>query len=315
MKYNQNYNSKLNAYFHKQLGMFDYKHGWLKGTCPECGKVNKFGVNLSKGSSNCFVCGYNKRPFDILMDVEGIDTYSKALSFLESGKFEGYQFKEEKVELRERKDFYLPDNFKLLNQGSSQLAQAARSYIKGRGFDIAVMSRKGWGYCGEGTHFGYAILPFYSRGRLIYYHARNFLSTGPKYNNPNIDITGVGKAVIWYNPDALELYDMVYITEGVFNAETMGDNAIASGGKFVSRYQLNQLIKSTVKRFVILLDPDAIDKAIELALALVDFKKVKVVVLPENSDTNSLGKNKTMQYIYNTRYQDRRALLKLKNSL
>lgn len=314
-KFNQDYRGRLKAYFHKQLGMRDYRHGWLKGQCPACNKEDKYGVNISRNTSNCFKCGYHKRPLEVVMELEGIETYRETLVFLETGKFDGYEFKEEKVELRSHKHFYLPDNFKLLSQGNSQLSDSARSYIKNRGFDINEMSRKGWGYCGEGTHMGYIIIPFYNNSSLTYYHARNFLSYGPKYNNPNVDVTGIGKAVIWYNHDALSMYDMVYITEGVFNAETMGDNAIASGGKYVSKYQVNQLIKSPVKRFIILLDPDAIDRAIELALALVDFKMVKVVVLPENEDTNSLGRKKTMQLIYNTRYQDRKALMKLKHNL
>ncbi len=308
---NHSFKPRLKAYFIYRLGMFEYHRGWLKGTCPSCHKELKFGVNLSMNRTNCFVCGYNDRPLDIVMNVENLN-YSQALNFLSSSKFEGIEFKEEKVELNSRKDFYLPENFHLLNQGDSQLAISARNYITSRGFDVNKMSNKGWGYCGEGSHFGYLIIPFYEQGKLVYFNARNYLSNGPKYNNPTVDITGVGKSFIWYNKDALQVYTHIYITEGAINAETMGDNSVASGGKFVSRYQINELIKSPVERFTILLDPDAIDKAIDLALKLVDYKRVKVVILPDEEDPNSLGRRKTMNFVYKTRFQNRKEIIKLK---
>ena len=314
-KYTSVFKGRLKAYFITRLGMYNYKHGWLKGTCPACNREMKYGVNISRNRTNCFVCGYNKPPLDVAMEIEGIESYHQIVNFLESGKFEGFEFTEEKLELREHKTFYLPDGFKLLNQGESQVAESARAYMKARGFDINTMSYRGWGYCATGSYFGYIIMPFYSNGKLIYYNARNFLSTGPRYNNPTVDITGVGKSVIWYNGDAFRLYKQVYLTEGVFNAETLGERAVSSGGKFVSRYQINGIIKSPVERIVIVLDPDAKDKAIDLALKLVDFKKVKVVFLPDFQDPNSLGRKSTMRFIYNTRYQDRKTLIRMKGEL
>jgi len=314
-RYNNQFKGRLKAYLIKRLGMFDYKHGWMKGNCPSCEKEFKFGVNISLNRTNCFVCGYSPSPLDMVMDLEGLHTYAETLDFLDHGDFEGYEFKEVKVELKERIDVYLPDGFRLLSLGKSQLARSARNYISKRGFDIKKMSRKGWGYSNSEKYFGYIIIPFYSHNKLIYFNARNYMSTGPRYNNPDTDVTGVGKSMIWYNKDAFYMYKQVYILEGAFNAETLGDKATASGGKFVSRYQINDIIKSPVERIVIVLDPDAIDKAVDLALKLVDYKRVKVVILPDGEDANSLGKKETMKHIYKVRYQNRQDLIKLKNDL
>jgi DNA primase len=95
----------------------------------------------------------------------------------------------------------------------------------------------------------------------------------------------------------------------------MGERAIATMGKSVSRYQVNLLIKSSVRRFILLLDPDAKDKAIDLALKLVNFKSVKVVYLPEGKDANDLGRKEVMKLVWNTRYQNYQDLIKLKNEL
>lgn len=313
-RYTNQFKGRLKAYLTKRLGLFDYKHGWMKGTCPSCGKEFKFGANLSLNRTNCFVCGYNPSPIDMVIELEGLSTYNEALDYLSKSEFEGFAFKEERVELKERIDVYLPDGFKLLSRGESQLARSARNYIKGRGFDITKMSRKGWGYSNKDAYFGYIIIPFYANNKLTYFNARNYMSTGPRYNNPNTDVTGVGKSMIWYNKDAFYMYKQAYILEGVFNAETIGDKAAASGGKFVSRYQVNDIIKSPVERLIIILDPDAIDKAVDLALKLVDYKRVKVVILPEGEDANSLGKKRTMRLVYGVRYQNRNDLLTLKNN-
>ena len=92
----------------------------------------------------------------------------------------------------------------------------------------------------------------------------------------------------------------------------MGERGIASGGKAISRYQINEIIKSPVERIIILFDPDAKDRAIDLALKLVNFKKVKVIFLPEGTDCNDLGRKRTLSYVYKVHYQSYQELFKLK---
>lgn len=93
----------------------------------------------------------------------------------------------------------------------------------------------------------------------------------------------------------------------------MGDRAIATMGKAISAYQVNQLIKSPVNRFILLLDFDARDYAINLALKLVAYKKVKVVLFKDNRDVNDLGKKAVLKMVYKIRYQSYQDLIKLRN--
>jgi 5S rRNA maturation endonuclease (ribonuclease M5) len=249
------------------------------------------------------------------MDVEGLDTYNDLLKLLNNGDFTELTFTEERVELAERKPVYLPDGFRLLTQGSSQLSRSIRRYVESRGFRCEELAKHGVGYCAGKEMFGYLIIPFYYEGELRYYNARAVLSKGPRYNNPTKDITGLGKEFIIFNHDALNLYNSLYICEGAINALTIGERAIATMGKAISAYQVNELIKSPVERFILLLDPDAKHYAINLALKLAHYKKVKVVFLPEGKDVNDLGKSKTLKYVYNTHYQSYQELIQLKNSL
>lgn len=315
MKITNQFKSKLKTYFIKRLGAFEYRHGWMRiPTCPYCGREHKLGVNLSMYRTNCFRCNAHPSPAQLIMDIEGFTEYHELINFLNNGQFDELQFKEEKIELAESKPVYLPDGFKLINQGTSQVARSIRSYMSSRGFTIEELSKHGIGYVAtEGPFFGYLIIPYYYNGTLRYYNARNVIGQGPRYNNPNKDITGLGKEFIIFNQDALDMYSSIFICEGAINALTMGDRAIATMGKAISAYQVNQLIKSPVNRFILLLDFDARDYAINLALKLVAYKKVKVVLFKDNRDVNDLGKKAVLKMVYKTRYQSYQDLIKLRN--
>lgn len=310
------FKSKLLTYFTKRLGIFKYRHGWYRvPVCPYCGRKNKLGINFSMNRCNCFRCNAHPTPIQLAMDIEHFTEYSELIKLLNNGEFTELTFKDDKVEIQGRKELFLPEGFRNISKGKSQLARSMRSYIKKRGFEIERLSRQGVGYSTEGQYFGYLIIPYTYHGILRYYNARLVIGNGPRYRNPDKDVSGLGKEFIIFNHDALEMYDSVYICEGAFNAMTMGDRAIAMMGKAVSAYQINELIKSPVKRFIILLDPDAKQYAINLALRLVAYKKVKVVFLPDGKDCNDLGRKNVLKLVYDTRYQGYKDLIKLKNEL
>ena len=316
MKITNQFKSRLKTYFIKRLGAFEYRRGWMKlPVCPYCHRELKMGVNLSMYRTNCFRCNEHPNPSQLVMDIEGFDTYHELINFLNSGKFDELEFHEEKVELAEAKPLYLPEGFRILNLGQSQVAKSIRGYVKSRGFVISELSKHGVGYATKGAYFGYLIIPFYYRGQLRYYNARNVIGKGPRYNNPDKDITGLGKQFIIFNHDALEMYRSVFICEGALNALTIGDRAIATMGKAISAFQVNELLKSQCERFIILLDPDAKEYAINLALKLVAYKKVKVVFLPDGKDVNDLGRSQTLKLVYATRYQSYQELISIRNSL
>lgn len=316
MKITNQFKSRLKTYFIKRLGAFEYRRGWMKlPVCPYCHRELKMGVNLSMYRTNCFRCNEHPNPAQLIMDIEGFIEYHELINFLNNGQFDELQFKEEKIELAESKPLYLPEGFRNISIGDSQLAKSIRGYIKKRGFNPDQFSRFGIGYGTMGTTYGYLIIPFYYQGQLKYYNARNVIGKGPRYNNPDKDITGLGKQFIIFNHDALEMYRSVFICEGALNALTMGDRGIATMGKAVSKYQLNELIKAPCQRYIILLDPDAKQYAINLALKLVAYKKVKVVFLPDGKDCNDLGKREVLRLVYNTRYQSYQELIAIRNSL
>ena len=225
------------------------------------------------------------------------------------GTYEGRTYLEPVIERIERIQTVLPDGYRNLMVGNGRLGRTARKYIKNRGFDPEEMALKGWGYGTEKEYFGYIIIPFYIGGNLIYYNARKFIGDGPKYRNPKIEDFGLGKSLIMYNSDALALYNTIYLVEGAINAETIGDQGVATGGKKISHYQISMIQKSDVDRVVILLDPDAVEDAVKVALNMSYHKQVKVVVLPDETDVNDLGLEKTMKMVDNSDWLDYNKLL------
>jgi len=304
--------SKLHSYAIKRLGLREYRRGWLKGTCPDCRRHDKFGFNLSQNRTNCFVCGFHPSPVRLVMDLEGLSDFHETWSYLKV--YEGREYLEPVVERIERIDTVLPEGFKSLILGESMVARSARTYVEGRGFDPEEMSYKGWGYGTRGESFGYIIIPFYVGGKLIYYNGRRFIGTGPKYMNPKIEDFGIGKSLIMYNIDALALYQTVYLVEGVINAQTLGDQGIATGGKKVSHYQVSMILKSDVENVVILLDPDAMEDAIRVGMEMAYHKKMKLIELPEEKDVNDIGQKKTLRYVDQANWLTYNDLLKMKHA-
>lgn len=167
MKITNQFKSRLRTYFIKRLGGRDYRHGWMRiPTCPYCGREEKLGVNLSMYRTNCFRCNAHPSPAQLIMDIEGFTEYHELISFLNNGQFDELQFKEEKIELAESKPIYLPDGFRNISLGDSQLAKSIRGYVKKRGFSVDQFSRYGIGYGTMGETYGYLIIPFYYHGSL-----------------------------------------------------------------------------------------------------------------------------------------------------
>ena len=308
---NSNTKTKLYHYVTKRLGMRQYTRGWLKGNCPDCGRSDKFGVNLGTNRTNCFRCGYHPGPVQLVMDLEGFNDFNEVKGFLRL--YDGAEYLEAVVERVEQIDAVLPEGFKSLRVGSSFVAKQARKYLENRGFEPDDLAYQGWGYGTTGDYHGHIIIPFYVGGKLVYYNARRYIGSGPKYSNPSIDDFGIGKSLLIYNVDALAMYTTIYLVEGVMNAATIGDDATATGGKKISAYQLSMMLKSQAEEFVLLLDPDAVVDAAAAGLKLINHKKVKLVVLPGDNDVNDLGYDRTMEEVNKVNWMGYNELLKIKN--
>jgi DNA primase len=303
IQYNEGIRGKLFNYFKGRLNIKQSTKGWWRCDCTDCGGKFTMGINIEGRKVHCFKCGMETTGMQLLMHLEGFSTLPQAHQYLNiQQEYEYY----ERMARSVRKDFKaieLPESFTLLSQGTSTYGRAARHYMKKRGFNVERLAIKGVGYCTEGEYAGYIIFPFFKKGKLIYFQGRLYIGAGPKMKNPKEEDFGIGKSQIIYNQDALYIYNRVYVLESITNAETLGDTGIATLGKSISQYQLSTMIASPCRRMVLILDPDAYKEAIQSAMQIVNYKKVKVVKLPDGDlDVNNYGMGKTLDFVKQTEY-------------
>jgi DNA primase len=77
-----------------------------------------------------------------------------------------------------------------------------------------------------------------------------------------MNFNALGKSEVLYNIDIAKQYDTIIVTEGAFDAINVGPNAVAILGSMISQNQISKLLKTKAKKIIMMLDPDAIDKAL-----------------------------------------------------
>lgn len=298
--------------------------GWYPMNCPFCdhgrGKV-KFAVHFAYNLGKCWECEYRERLVKVIMDVEGID-YRQAKTVIDEQDESYMEFDIiHTARSYKKSEVLMPAGYTGLLDGHGVLSDRVRHYLEvERGFDIVRLDMMGFGYCTEHPgeevlpherfsrdYFGYLIIPFKRKGILQYYIGRDFIGQEPKYKNPAVDLFGVGKEELFYNEDALDLYDEVFLLEGAFDSECVGPAAFASLGWSLSDTQKRKIFKSDLKRLVMLPDKGFYKTAIKTAMDFLDEKEVVVVnmdnVRPgavgpngkELKDVNELGVNPVME--------------------
>lgn len=280
---------------------------WYPMNCPFCDhsrNKEKFALHFSYNIGKCWECDYKANFVQLAMDVFDLD-YPKAKELLQSQEESYVDFEIlQTTRSIESTHVTLPVGFVSILDGETVLGMRAREYLSKRGFNLNHLDMMGVGYCiekaekQEDNYFGYIIIPFKYQGMLRYYIGRDFLEREKKYKykNPSVDKFGVGKADLFFNEDALDLYDDVFLLEGYFDAVCTGRNAMASLGWSLSDTQIRKILKSSAERFTFLPDKGFYHLAVKTAMNFLDEKEVVVVnldnVLPDQplkKDVNELG--------------------------
>lgn len=305
------------TYFNSNYSLKKTSKGWHTFKCPLCDELEnrrKAAVNFQYGVVKCWICGYQNTVVDFVSETEGV-SYNEARTVLRECTPSAINLTEiEDTSFKEYSAIELPYGFKPLLEGKGVMGDRARTYLKSRGFDLRDLDRMGVGYCSEEVpedlkstqedYFGYIIIPFKSRGKMMYYIGRDFIGNFLRYKNPSKEAFNVGKGDILFNEDALYLYDEVFVLEGSWDAITVGRDAIATLGWSLSATQKSKIIQSDAE--IITFVPDAGNDgrgtsfyllALELALEISNHKRVRVVNLngAEGKDVNAMGKAAFME--------------------
>jgi len=178
-------------------------------------------------------------------------------------------------------------------------------YLKSRGFTLEDIKHYRLAFCFDGKFRNRIIAPCFENGKIVYFVARSvFHDQAYKVLNPT-DGT-LGKSDVVFNLDSIsDLVDSVVITEGVFDAMTVGVlGAVAIFGKKISSNQLikiiNNLVNTKNKKIYVLLDGDARSEAFELCKKLSSsemFESVHLVPMQGDEDPNSIGRDECLKRI------------------
>ena len=315
MSYNEGINNRLLTYFRNRYKVKPSTKGWFRCNCPFCSGKYSFGINIQYDRAKCHKCDYNKSLLRTVSELEGKETSSDTLTFIEENFDETNISLFNKIKIN-KTELKLPESFRLISFGDGFAGKSARSYMKNkRGLSISYLTYRGVGYCDAGKYEGCIIFPLYWDNKLVYFTDRRYLmglGNGRKFTNLTEEEVGIGKSKMIYNRDALYIYKKIYLVESVINALTMGDRGVALFGKSASSFQKSEIIRSPVEDIVILLDPDAILQAINLAIELSYYKRVKLIFWKGTDDVNKMGRIKTQSIIKQFKWQSTKELMSIK---
>ena len=200
----------------------------------------------------------------------------------------------------------LPDEFIPVRNGWSR--SDLPGYFAERGIGPKKALRYGIGWCDHGYFRDRLIIPVHSGDDVVFFVARYMKKKPPLCKADKLPCTRCGgtdehkrvKKTIYpkgakpghylFNYDVAKHEPVIRIVEGVLDAVALGKSAVATFGTSLSQYQLELLMRTAAREIVIAWDPDAIDKARELADRLSDIWTVRVVELPAGTDPDEISR-------------------------
>ena len=303
---------KAYNYFRSHFPMRRSSQNWWSFDCPFCvgdpGK-KKMAVHFDYEMVKCWVCEYREMLLDFVKDFEGI-TYYEARELIRNQEEVVVDAELlDAVPMRTVESIGLPFGFVPILDGTGMLGVRARNYLTGRGFMLDELDRLGIGYCNEHAenpkedYFGYIIIPFKNKGVLQYFIGRDYTGNYLRYKNPDKTLTGVGKADLLFNEDALGMRKVCYVTEGWTDALTMGDSGVSTQGWSLSTRQKSLMLRGSCKRLVFVADKGFYKQAVHTAMPFLDHKEVFVVSLEDaegGKDANEVGRDYVMDCYHQT---------------
>jgi hypothetical protein len=169
-------------------------------------------------------------------------------------------------------------------------------YLNQRRIDTHMIHDYGLGVCTNGRCKNRIIIPdFNEKGELIYWTARAMGDEDPKYLHAPNSRSGSTLFNFWRAKN----YEMIILTEGVFDAMRVGFDAVCTYGKSLKAGQRIMLLETKAKEIVIMYDADVSQSHIEeVAEEIAPFFNVSSVTLPYG-DPDSFTKEECREMINN----------------
>jgi len=190
-------------------------------------------------------------------------------------------------------------------------AKHAIKFLRKRGITPDDIIKYNIGFCNDGPYKDRVIVPSYDENGIINYFIARAYKDGPtKYKNPPTDAKSAIGWELYINWDA-----PIILVEGIFDALTIKRNVIPLFGKIIHEKLMKKLVRSSVNRIYIALDPDAIKNAFKYCEELMSYGKEVYLVELDGKDANEIGFERFLNIIENTAPLDFQSLLTKKLQL
>ena len=172
----------------------------------------------------------------------------------------------------------------------------AIKFLRKRGITPEDIIKYNIGFCNDGPYKERVIIPSYDENGIVNYFIARAYKDGPtKYKNPPADAKSAIGWELYINWDA-----PIILVEGMFDALTIKRNVIPLFGKIIHEKLMKKLVRSSVNRIYIALDPDAIKNAFKYAEQLMTYGKEVFLVELDGKDANEIGFERFLNIIENT---------------
>lgn len=159
---------------------------------------------------------------------------------------------------------------------------------------------------------------FDNNGMPVYWNTRS-IDPNPfiKSFNAPAKVTEYSKNNTVFNLNRARFYDKIVVTEGVFNAMTVGNHGVATFGKKVTEEQVKMMLEATAQfntPIYLFLDKDAWREMIQSAHTIhrIDpTRPVYYVNSPTDEDANDIGTERCYEWISNAFLADAQGDLQL----
>lgn len=270
------------------------------GECPYCHwKRQSFYLNTEKGVFKCHYCGEHGWGVQVVADVLRISTAEAIdrIIDLRASVYEDDPYEADEVELAEPEPepppvIEIPAEFHVLANNKSIVARPYMKYALTRMTEDQI-ERYGVGYCATGRYAERIVVPVTYTGRLVTFVARAIRRDSWK----KVDTPPDNEQYSYlFNLERVWGRKRIIITEGVFDALALDDQAVATFGKKVTDTQTILLLNAGCTELVIAWDADAQMDIWNAYLRLSQrFDRVVAIELPEGEDPASLGREEMLR--------------------
>lgn len=222
--------------------------GYHVGIFPESCRVHDFRPNMADFNGDfvkfvALVNGY--RWIDAYYAITG----NNAASLEELSKMATIRLNEKpKTEIKEEiiERIKLKEGYKPITSNPDTICKMAIAYLNKRQISLeeAIQFK---------IHYGVNSIcfPYYEYDELVYWQVRDILSK--RFEFP----TGLSGQMFLWNFDNIQSMGDIFITESIFNASVVGEDAVSAGTAKMSREQILKIKSMQPKRIILCPDNDA----------------------------------------------------------